>query len=205
MEIESIGFHPAIPSPSKERDRERGNALAPHASPAFSLKGAGENPDLWMDTQQDWARLGVEGFDMIFTHRHANDSFYGGLKGKSMKALVSILLLIMLGGCGLNDQAELPYDMTIANRGYQAMVKQNYEEAEAFFDLALSVNPENPYALLNLGVVYHNTGRLEQAKQLYRKVIELNSATKAKYTTDTKFTGSTLSEIAEKNLLSIEN
>jgi tetratricopeptide (TPR) repeat protein len=145
-----------------------------------------------------------EGFGIIFIHRHTDD-LYGELKGYYMKALVSILLLATLGGCGMNNQAELPYDMTIANRGYQAMLKQNYEEAEAFFDLALSVNPENPYALLNLGVVYHNTGRLEQAKQLYLKVIELNSTTKAKYATDNKFKGSTLSEIAEKNLLTIEN
>jgi tetratricopeptide (TPR) repeat protein len=142
---------------------------------------------------------------MIFVHRRMMDDLYGESKGNSMKALVSILLLVMLCGCGMNNQAELPYDMTIANRGYQAMVKQNYEEAEAFFDLALSVNPENPYALLNLGVVYHNTGRLEQAKQLYRKVIELKSTTKANYATDNKFQGKMLSEIAEKNLRTIEN
>lgn len=122
-----------------------------------------------------------------------------------MKALVSILLLIGLSGCGLSSQAELPYDMTIANKGYQAMVERNYEKAEAFFDLALSVNPENPYALLNLGVVYHNTGRLEQAKQMYQKVIELKSTTKAEYTTDNKYQGKTLSEIAEENLRAIEN
>jgi Flp pilus assembly protein TadD len=122
-----------------------------------------------------------------------------------MKALVSILLIIMLSGCGLNSQAELPYDMTIANKGYQAMIERNYEEAEAFFDLALSINPYNPYALLNLGVVYHNTGRFEQAKQMYRKVIELKSMQKALHTTDNKFRGKTLSEIAEKNLRAIEN
>lgn len=122
-----------------------------------------------------------------------------------MKALVSILLLIVLSGCGLNSQAELPYDMTIANKGYRAMVQRNYEEAEAFFDLALSVNPNNPYALLNLGVVYHNTGRLEQAKQMYRKVIELKSTQKAKYATDNRSQGKMLSEIAEKNLRALEN
>jgi general secretion pathway protein D len=95
--------------------------------------------------------------------------------------------------------------MTLANEGYRAMVEQNYEKAEAFFDLALSVNPENPYALLNLGVVYHNTGRFEQAKKLYRKVIELKSTIAAEHTTNKNFKGKTLSEIAETNLRSIEN
>jgi hypothetical protein len=54
-------------------------------------------------------------------------------------------------------------------------------------------------------VVYHNTGRLEQAKQMYQKVIELKSTLKAENTTDNRYQGKTLSEIAEKNLRTIEN
>jgi tetratricopeptide (TPR) repeat protein len=121
-----------------------------------------------------------------------------------MKAFASIILLIMLSGCGMNGQASMPYDMTIANEGYEAMIRQDYDKAEAFFDLALSVNPENPYALLNLGVVYQNTGRIEQAKKMYQKVIELNSAMTAAHTTDTNYRGKTLSEIAETNLHTLE-
>jgi tetratricopeptide (TPR) repeat protein len=142
--------------------------------------------------------------ETVYVHRRPVCSC-GEKKGISMKALVWILLLVMLSGCGLNSQAELPYDMTLANEGYRAMVEQNYEKAEAFFDLALSVNPENPYALLNLGVVYHNTGRLEQAKQMYRKVIGLKSTIAAEHATNNSFKGKTLSEIAETNLRAIEN
>lgn len=114
-------------------------------------------------------------------------------------------MLLVFTACSFSSQAEIPYDMTLTNEGYQAMVEQNYEKAEAFFDLALSVNPVNPYALLNLGVVYHNTGRFEQAKEMYRKVIELKSTIKANHTTNKKFQGNTLSEIAEKNLRAIKN
>ena len=121
-----------------------------------------------------------------------------------MKALVSIIIVIMLSGCGMNSQANLPYDMTIANKGYEAMIRQDYDEAEAFFDLALSVNPVNPYALLNLGVVYQNTGRIEKAKNMYQKVIELNFEIKAAHTTDTTYQGKTLAEIAETNLRTLK-
>jgi tetratricopeptide (TPR) repeat protein len=121
-----------------------------------------------------------------------------------MKALASIIIVIMLSGCGMNRQANLPYDMTIANKGYEAMIRQDYDEAEAFFDLALSVNPVNPYALLNLGVVYQNTGRIEKAKNMYLKVIELNSEIKATHTTDITYQGKTLADIAETNLRTIK-
>lgn len=125
-------------------------------------------------------------------------------KGKYMKALVSLILIVVLTGCGMNSQKALPYDMTLANEGYEELIRQNFDQAEAFFDLALSINPQNPYALLNLGVVYHNTGRYEQAKQMYQKVIELDKETKAKQTTDKNYKGKTLAEIAETNLRAID-
>lgn len=121
-----------------------------------------------------------------------------------MKTFASIIIAIIISGCGMNSQANLPYDMTIANEGYEALIRQDYDKAEAFFELALSVNPENPYALLNLGVVYQNTGRYEQAKKMYQKVIELKSDVTAKQSTDTDFQGKTLSEIAEINLRTLE-
>jgi general secretion pathway protein D len=121
-----------------------------------------------------------------------------------MKALVSIIFVIILASCGVSSQKSIPYDMTLANEGYEELVKNNYEQAEAFFDLALSINPENPYALLNLGVIYHNTNRLEQAKQMYRKVIELDAQMKANNTTDEDFKGKSLTEIAKKNLSAID-
>lgn len=121
-----------------------------------------------------------------------------------MKIFTAFIIAFILSGCGGNSQTELPYDMNIANKGYNAMLNQEYDIAEAFFELALSVNPENPYALLNLGVVYQNTERFEEAKKMYQKVIDLNTSITAKKTTDKSYQGHTLSEIARKNLRSLE-
>jgi tetratricopeptide (TPR) repeat protein len=121
-----------------------------------------------------------------------------------MKIFTAFIIAFILSGCGGNSQTELPYDMNIANKGYNAMLNQEYDIAEAFFELALSVNPENPYALLNLGVVYQNTERFEEAKKMYQKVIDLNTSIKAIKTTDKSYQGQTLSEIARKNLRSLE-
>jgi general secretion pathway protein D len=67
------------------------------------------------------------------------------------------------------------------------------------------VNPENPYALLNLGVVYQNTGRVDKAKLMYQKVIDMDSQLTAKSSTDSKFEGKSLAEIAKINIQSLEN
>ena len=47
----------------------------------------------------------------------------------------------------------------------------DYQSAEKYLAEALALNPENPYALLNKGVVYENTDRKPQAIAMYQKVI----------------------------------
>jgi tetratricopeptide (TPR) repeat protein len=133
------------------------------------------------------------------------------MKRKFQHSHVARITIILLGiwtigllGCGGGSQSKLPYDMELANQGYEELLKKNYEKAEAFYEVALSVNPLNPYALLNLGVIYHNTGRIEQAKKMYRKVIEINSDQTAIKSTSGNHVGKRLSDIAKMNLRSLE-
>ena len=121
-----------------------------------------------------------------------------------MKIYIAIILMLFLSACGSTSSSSLPYDMTLANEGYAELIKQNYDQAEAFFDLALSINPTNPYALLNLGVIYQNTGRAEDAKMMYQKVIDLNPEMTAENSTDSNFEGKSLAEIAKMNLQMLE-
>lgn len=116
-----------------------------------------------------------------------------------------ILLIMNLMACGgFQSEPQIPYDMMMANRGYEELVKENFDQAEAFFDVARSVNPNNPYALLNLGVVYQNTGRKSAAKQMYEKVIELNPNYRVEKSTNAGHKGKSLAEIAEINLRGLE-
>jgi tetratricopeptide (TPR) repeat protein len=121
-----------------------------------------------------------------------------------MRILVSMLMLLFFSACAFSSGQSMPYDMTLVNMGYQELVKENYTEAEAFFDVARSVNPENPYVLINLGVVYQNTDRVEEAKEMYRKVIAMHPDYLANQSTDTQYKGKTLAEIAQTNLRSLE-
>lgn len=58
-----------------------------------------------------------------------------------------------------------------AQMGYEAITKGDYATAESELNKALADNPNNPYALLNMGAVYQNTGRGAQAVPLYQKVL----------------------------------
>jgi tetratricopeptide (TPR) repeat protein len=128
---------------------------------------------------------------------------------RSMRPLFSCiilnLLILALSACGAFQSApDMPYDMQMATRGYEELVLENYDQAEAFFDVARSVNPYNPYVLLNLGVVYQNTGRIEDARRMYRQVIELNPTQRVDKSTEVQHRGKSLADIAKINLANLE-
>jgi tetratricopeptide (TPR) repeat protein len=63
--------------------------------------------------------------------------------------------------------------MRLVNDGYNYMVTKKYEKAKSLFEKALNINPDNGYALLNLGLVHEKQGNTEQAIKLYQKIIAL--------------------------------
>ena len=84
-----------------------------------------------------------------------------------MKAtkLLLIGIAFVLVGCG--GSSYVAQDMFLVNQGFEELSNSNYLEAEAYLLAALDVNPNNPYTLLNLGVVYQDTGRIKEAVQMY--------------------------------------
>lgn len=118
-----------------------------------------------------------------------------------MKAAIVILVIILVG-CA-SSQTDVPQDISLADQGYTELVNENYERAEAIFKVALSINPENPYALLNLGVLYQDTGQIEKARAVYKKLIDLNPDAIAVKSTSNKFKRKKLVDIAKENLEAI--
>ncbi len=117
----------------------------------------------------------------------------------------SVLLFVIIAlGCS-GSSGTVKQDVFLADQGYQELMKGNYEKAEANLKVALSINPDNPYALLNLGVLYQNTGRIDKAREMYRKVLELNPDSRAAVTSSKQYKGKKLTEIAKENLKMLEN
>jgi len=84
--------------------------------------------------------------------------------------------------------------------GYDNLVRGDYATAESYYRKALLLEPDNPYALLNLGVIAQRTGRREEAADLYRRVIFQNASQPAVVSTAPDQVGRSLADIARANL-----
>jgi Flp pilus assembly protein TadD len=94
------------------------------------------------------------------------------MKMKLKMGVIVILSFILVACAATSEKAP---DVNLSDQAFEAIAAGDYEKAEALLEVALSINPDNPYALLNLGVVYHHTGRIDKAREHYVKVILLNS------------------------------
>lgn len=117
-----------------------------------------------------------------------------------MKKIIYLILLFVVLVIGCATTNNISTDMKYANWGFDFICKGMYVDAEKYLKQALVVNPENPYALLNLGVVYQNTGRPEKARPLYEKVIKLNPKDTATRSNLEGKAGKTLVDLAKENL-----
>ena len=90
--------------------------------------------------------------------------------------------------------------MKLSEQAFEALAAGDYEKAEALLEVSLTINPDNPYAILNLGVVYQNTGRIEKAREQYVKVILLDPKEKVFSSNVKEMEGKSLVDIAKQNL-----
>ena len=110
---------------------------------------------------------------------------------------IIILIAFLFSGCINFLRSE---DMRLSNKALQEIKRGNYKDAEKLLDKALSKNPDNTYAVLNMGVVYFNTDRREQAREMFNKVISKAEKEKAQDSNENWALGKELVEIAKKNL-----
>ena len=95
-------------------------------------------------------------------------------------------------------------DMKLANRGSEALVMNDYQNAEKYLEESLALNPDNPYALFNMGVVYEKTGRKQKAVSMYQKVLELNPKEKGEKSSNGSANGRSITELARRNLVNLQ-
>jgi Flp pilus assembly protein TadD len=104
-----------------------------------------------------------------------------------------IIVPAFLAGCVSSDRKA-------ASKGFAAIEAGQLAEAESVLTEAVQVNPNNPYAFLNLGTVYQRTGRSDQAREIFERVVALDPNEKpskrSKFVDESK----TLKQIAEDNL-----
>lgn len=57
---------------------------------------------------------------------------------------------------------------------YDAILAQDWAAAEAQLTAALKANPKDPFGLLNLAYVMRATGREDEAKKIYERVMAMD-------------------------------
>jgi Tfp pilus assembly protein PilF len=97
-------------------------------------------------------------------------------------AAIAVALSLVLGACG-DDKAGVgnpptPADAKetsrILNRGLQAQLAGNIDDAEDDFKEVIERDPKNKYAFYNLGLIYQNRNENEDAEQYYRLALAID-------------------------------
>lgn len=61
----------------------------------------------------------------------------------------------------------------LADIGFAKLQNKEFEKAKGYFNQALKINPDNPYALINMGIIYEHEMDNVQAAEMYRQVLDL--------------------------------
>ncbi|MEE4241970.1 MAG: tetratricopeptide repeat protein, partial [Desulfopila sp.] len=97
-------------------------------------------------------------------------------------------------------EANATHAVHLAEIGFDKMKAGLNKEAEEYFMEALAIDPENPYALYNLGVIYESEGRRKEAAVNYQKVILTDTSMTALDSTDPSKVGVPLLQLARERL-----
>ena len=117
-----------------------------------------------------------------------------------IKVLSIILLSLSFLLISCSSTPEKAPDVDLSEQAFEAISEGDYEQAEALLEVALSINPDNPYAILNLGVVYQRTGRIEKAREQYVKIILQDAKETVVRSNVRGMEGKSLVDIAKENL-----
>ncbi len=131
------------------------------------------------------------------------------MTGHIKRVALVVLIAVSLGACGLfqgklfedsfwassplrqNDEAEL---------GIAELAKGNYVTAEGHFQRALKRNPKDIHALLGAGILYHNTGQITKAREMYEAVLAIRPDESVQFVVWNNISTRPASQIASVNL-----
>ncbi len=100
----------------------------------------------------------------------------------------------------LHKEENLEHAMTLTRTGYEKLQAEEVEAAKEYFREALVIDPVNPYALMNMGVIYEQEGKPKQAVAMYQAVAAGPSEAVAESSGDSQKAGVPLKTLAQENI-----
>ena len=104
----------------------------------------------------------------------------------------------------MHNDGKLPEDMRRVELGYRHLQLKDYEKALKYYHKALDKNPNNAYAIYNIGYIYEIQGEKEKAMEMYEKLIAMDPPDRATDSTDSLQIGRKLTDMAKDNLKSLK-
>ncbi|EKD40075.1 MAG: hypothetical protein ACD_75C00185G0010 [uncultured bacterium] len=90
--------------------------------------------------------------------------------------------------------------MELTAKGFEKLQAGDLQNAKGLFQQALEMDPTNPFAAMDMGVVYEQVGETKLALQMYQKVIASDTAAVANISSDPDRTGKSLLQIARESI-----
>lgn len=97
-------------------------------------------------------------------------------------------------------RANKQHSLGLTEKGFGKLLENKNQEARIYFEEALELDPNNPYALLNMGVVLERQGQHTGAIQYYQRVISTGTTATAIEASDPGKEGLSLVQIARENI-----
>ncbi len=108
------------------------------------------------------------------------------------------------GAIRMNTDGRLSEDMRRAELGYKYLQLKDYEKAMKYYHKSLDKNPNNPYAIYNMGYIYQLKGEREKAIEMYERLIAIDPPERAGESSEPLQLGRKLSDMAKDNLKSLK-
>jgi Flp pilus assembly protein TadD len=119
------------------------------------------------------------------------------------RALAVVGLVLTLGACAQDPATDGAAAQLAYRRGFEAIRDGDWLKAQQYLIQAKQAFPEDPYVLLNLGVVAQRLGRFEEARGYYQQVVDLAPATIPEQVSDPTAAGKSLADLARDDLATL--
>ncbi len=100
----------------------------------------------------------------------------------------------------MNATSTLDHTKKLLMKGYESLQAGDFSKAKMLFLKVLEIDPTNPFAMMNMGVIYEKEGRNDLAMKMYQEILAGGSDAVADTTNDPDKTGMTLRDLAMENL-----
>jgi tetratricopeptide (TPR) repeat protein len=120
-----------------------------------------------------------------------------------VRTLAIVGLVLTLGACGQDPATNGAAAQLAYRRGFEAIGDGDWLKAQQYLIQAKQAFPDDPYVLLNLGVVAQRLGRFDEARGYYQQVVDLAPDVIPEQVSDPQAAGKSLADLARDDLATL--